>query len=53
MCGAASPQRHLSCGRNQEASRMQNTYFEAMFLVEDFEVSLLIAKSALATVNYS
>jgi hypothetical protein len=51
MHGTVSPEKHFSCGRNKEPTCIKNTYCEAIVCEEDFEISLLIAKSALATIT--
>ena len=50
--GTVSPEIHFCCGRNKEATCIQSTYFKTIFCDENFEISLLIAKMALATITF-
>jgi hypothetical protein len=52
MHGTVSPEIHFSCGRTKKPTCMKNAYCKTILCVENFELSLLIAKSALATINF-
>jgi len=52
MHGTFSPEIRFSCGRTKKPFCMKNTYCKAILCVENSEISLLIAKSVLATITF-